>query len=75
LEQVQNSSFADQKVKTMKGIKFDVKKGKMEIVEDNTPLPKSPPSEEPKGVDLMEVAKALEKIKQIEKELEELKKK
>ena len=56
----------------MKGIKFDVKTGKMEIVEDSTPLPKSPPFEEPKGVDLLKVVEVLEKIKELEERLKKL---
>jgi len=47
----------------MKGIRIDVKTGKVEQVDDGLPFPVYPPVEEPAGVDLEEVRKLVKYAK------------
>jgi len=43
----------------MRGIKVDVRTGKVEIVEDDTPLPESAPRPEPEGLNIPETAQSI----------------
>jgi len=68
----------------MKGYKVDVKKKKIELVDDKLPFPDYPPYEEPEGIDLEKVKKLvkmqsidwdkvdIEKEKKIQEKMREL---